>query len=277
MSAASQAAARVAAGLGYVVEDPVILQETNNTVVWLKPNEIIAKVGKWTHSYDSLVREHSVGEALALADAPIAPPIAGVGPVRDESTGMVVTLWHRLERDDQRQASSLEVAAALRRLHDALARYDGTKLPSFRSHLSLARSALDDDRRMAELPPPDRSLLRETYDRLVTELDSFTFAQRSLHGEPHDRNFLMTTLGVTWIDLENVCIGPLEWDLAAVPQGVAALFPEVDTKLVDLLAMLKSAQVATWCWIRADVPEMRRHGEYHLDVIRSRQRDQHQL
>ena len=36
------------------------------------------------------------------------------------------------------------------------------------------------------------------------------------------------------------------------------MFPEADTRLLNLLRTLNSARVATWCWIRADVPEMRR-------------------
>jgi hypothetical protein len=263
----------VAASLGYRVTDPVILQETNNTVVWLRPNEIIAKVGTWSHSGDLLAREHAVAQAVAEdAAAPIAPPLAGTEPMRDESTGMVVTLWRRLQTVDRDRASALDIAAALRRLHDALTRYDGATLPSFRKHLSLARSKLDDDRTMAALAPADRSLLRETHDELVPTLDRHPFSQRPLHGEPHDRNWLMTSRGVTWIDLENACVGPLEWDLAFVPPDVAALFPEADAELLDLLRILNSARVATWCWIGADVSEMRRHGEHHLEVIRSRSR-----
>ena len=46
------------------------------------------------------------------------------------------------------------------------------------------------------------------------------------------------------------------------------LFPEVDAVLLGLLRTLNSARVATWCWARADVGDMRKHGEYHLEQVR---------
>lgn len=36
--AALAAACRVAGGFGYTSDDPLVLQETNNTVVWLQPS-----------------------------------------------------------------------------------------------------------------------------------------------------------------------------------------------------------------------------------------------
>src|SRR5882757_8471274 len=102
MHGALDAATRVAAEFGYLADDALVLQETNNTVVWLKPHEIVAKVGKWAHSADALVREHAVGRALAGSDAPIAPPIVGVRPRRDRLTDFTVTLWQRFEHDGKR-------------------------------------------------------------------------------------------------------------------------------------------------------------------------------
>ena len=43
MSIPASAACRVAAEYGLISHDPVILQESNNTVVWLRPHAIIAK------------------------------------------------------------------------------------------------------------------------------------------------------------------------------------------------------------------------------------------
>lgn len=261
------AAVRAAAQHGYVADDPVLVQETNNTVVWLRPHEIIAKVGTWSHSEEALRREHAVATILAASDAPIAPPVRDAEPVRDEHTGFLVTLWQRLENDAAREPSPVDVAEALRRLHEGLSRCRD-QLPSFREGVRRARATLDDDRLMVALARDDRSTLRRAYDRVSTELDTRPLVAQALHGEPHMDNVLVTANGVRWVDLEAVCIGPLEWDVAFLPEGTARLFPEVDAVLLGLLRTLNSARVATWCWARADVGDMRQHGEYHLEQVR---------
>ncbi|MGH2539491.1 MAG: phosphotransferase [Actinomycetota bacterium] len=261
------AAVRAAARHGYVVADPVLVQETNNTVVWLRPHEIIAKVGTRAHSEEALRREHAVAKILAATGAPIAPPMPDAEPIRDELTGFLVTLWRRLEHDAAREPSPVDVAGALRRLHVGLSRYRG-ELPNFREGVRRARATLDDDRLMVALARDDRSTLRRAYDRVSTVLDTRQLAERALHGEPHMDNALVTTNGVRWVDLEAVCVGPLEWDVAFLPEETARLFTEVDAVLLGLLRTLNSARVATWCWAQADVGDMRKHGEYHLEQVR---------
>lgn len=267
-SPASLAATRIAAAHGYSTDNPVVVQETNNTVVWLRPHAIIAKVGTWAHSEEALRREHDVATALVSEDAPIAPPLPGVAPERDPETGFVVTLWRRLDHDPKREITATEAADALRHLHERLARYAG-ELPSFRSGLCLAQGALFDDRRMQSLPPNDRTMLRAAFDRLLADLEAQAFAEQGLHGEPHAGNRLVTASGPRWIDLEAVCVGPLEWDLAFMPEEALGRFPAADSDLLLLLRTLNSARVATWCWLRADIHEMRKHGEHHLERVRS--------
>ena len=46
MTPGVQAAVEVAGQFGLTVEDPTLIQETNNTVVWLRPHSVIAKVLK---------------------------------------------------------------------------------------------------------------------------------------------------------------------------------------------------------------------------------------
>jgi hypothetical protein len=269
-SNAAAAALRVAAEHGYETTDPIVMQETNNTVVWLRPHPIIAKVGTWPHSAGSLIREHAVAAALAADDSPIARPAGGAQPTRDAQTGFVVTLWDRLDHDPERLVRPGEVGGSLRRLHKGLARYEG-ELPSFQVGLSRARAVLADDGLMAVLTNEDLSMLRATFDSFRAEVQARSFDQQVLHGEPHDGNFLATPAGVRWIDLEAVCVGPLEWDLAFLPEEEVATFPAFDSELLGLLRTLNSARVATWCWSRADFEEMRRHGEYHLEQVRRAQ------
>ncbi|HYG72553.1 MAG TPA: hypothetical protein VEC15_09780, partial [Actinomycetota bacterium] len=266
-SSAVDAAARVGAANGFAVDGARVLDETNNVVVWLYPHGVIAKVGRWPHSVEALGREQAVATALARAGAPIATP-AAAAPMVDDVTGFVVTLWHRLEADPSRDVAPLEAGASLRELHEHLRGYSG-ELPDFRDHVASARSALDDDGAMAALPNPDRQVLRGAIDAWRGRVDAASFVSRPLHGEPHLGNVLPTPDGPRWVDLEDVCTGPSEWDLAFLPEDAVAAFGDVDADLLALLRDLVSAVVATWCWVRADADGMLPHARYHLARVKA--------
>jgi len=259
----AEAASRAAAQRELTVRSTVVLSEANNAVLWLRPADVVAKVGRWAHSRTPLLLEHAVAEALrdsAVARLPLGAPID------DADTGYLVTLWEHLEHDTEHEATPGEVAAALRALHAALERY-GPSLPSFREALDLGRGTLEDDAQMAALPEADRGRLAAAFDGWLAELDCRTFPERVLHGEPHDRNLLFTPRGPRWIDLEAVSCGPVEWDLAFLEDDVVELFPEADPDLLGLLRLLNSARVGTWCWARVDVGDMRWHAEHHLGIV----------
>ena len=122
-SIGASAASRIGASHGYPAEDPAVLQESNNTVVWLRPHPVIAKVGKWRHSVETLVREHAVAVVLAARGAPIAPPLPGVQPTRDDKTDFIVTLWTRLANAPASTVEPADLGTSLSRLHDDLAHY----------------------------------------------------------------------------------------------------------------------------------------------------------
>jgi aminoglycoside phosphotransferase (APT) family kinase protein len=266
-SDATGAACRVAAALGYPSSDPALLQETNNTVVWLRPHDIIAKVGKWSHSEPSLTREHKIAASLAADGAPVARPLPGSDPMHDAPTGYIVTLWERLVRSRRRVVDPTEIGSSLRELHQALSRFDG-ELPSFEVSLDLAQTVLWDDGAMKALASADRALLRETFARLRDEISRYPYREQPLHGEAHDGNLLITPDGLRWIDFEGASMGPLEWDLAFLPDAALGVFPEADEELLGLLRTLNSARVATWCFVRWDFHELRSHAEHHLEKVR---------
>ena len=80
---ALEAAVSVAGAVGVVAERPVILADSNNTIVWLAPAPIVAKVGT-SHFRDaeleSLTRELAVAAHLSQHGAPIVAPAAGLSP-----------------------------------------------------------------------------------------------------------------------------------------------------------------------------------------------------
>lgn len=268
MTSALEVATEVAGELGIITTDPVVLQETNNKVVWLRPEPVVAKVAVRAHSQADLRLEFAVATELAASDAEIARPMPGTQPVVHPGTGFVVTFWERLDGADRVDVPAQELAGSLHRLHTALGR-TGVSLPSFKVMLARAREVLDDDARMAALREEDRDFLRGAYDRGLLALEGVDLDGRRLHGEPHNGNRIQTSRGPRWIDFESCCFGPLEWDLAFQPPDVVRLFPEADPGLLALLRTLNSVRVATWCWGSAHHPEMRRHGAQHLALLRS--------
>jgi thiamine kinase-like enzyme len=77
-------------------------------------------------------------------------------------------------------------------------------------------------------------------------------AEQLLHGEPHPGNVLSTRKGPLFIDLETCCRGPVEFDLAHVPEEVSERYPDVDRELLGECRILVLAMVAAWRWDRDD-------------------------
>ncbi|MGH9096245.1 MAG: phosphotransferase, partial [Acidimicrobiales bacterium] len=184
MTPGFRAAVAVAERLGLLVEAPLLIQETNNTVVWLRPHPVIAKVGTHPHSAEALTREHHVASVLAAHGAPIAPPLSESRPVHDRESGFVVTLWDRLEHNPEAEPTGANIGRSLAELHDALHHCD-VAIPDFRVELDSARIALFDDVKVAALAPVDREFLRSAFDDLRANLEQRVFPDRALHGEPH--------------------------------------------------------------------------------------------
>jgi Ser/Thr protein kinase RdoA (MazF antagonist) len=258
----------VAGQLGLRAEHAVLLQETNNTVVWLRPEPVIAKVATRPDAKSDVRLEHAIASELAALRSDIAAPLPGSFPVVHLETSFVVTFWQRLDEDAHATVAPDELALSLRKLHLALAQTH-TALPSFRTALTRARTALNNASSMSALAPEDLRFLRQVFDDRLAQLDDMTLDEHRLHGEPHDGNRLVTAEGLRWIDFESCCRGPLEWDLAFLATEADGRFPHTDVKLLRLLQQLNSARVATWCWALARLPDMRRHGEMHLALLRT--------
>lgn len=256
----------IAEEYGLTGVQPRVLQDTNNTVVWLTPHPVVAKVATGKQTQPSVVREYDVCRHLAACNAPIRRPWSDAPTRIHERTGYVVSLWEYLEDSDDEITASA-TAETLKEVHRALATYP-SPLPSFRDALAAAAEALGDDQRMRALTKADLAMLRAGFASLLDQLEVHTFINQPLHGEPHLGNVLSTGTGQRWIDFEAVSLGPLEWDLAFLADDAVALFPDVEPRHLALLRPLNSARVATWCWARAELPGMRSHAEHHLEVVR---------
>jgi Ser/Thr protein kinase RdoA (MazF antagonist) len=169
-----------------------------------------------------LEREVSVAQHLAASDVPIVAPWHDPGPHTAE--GLEVSLWHWVDHDD-RHVSSAEFGAMLGPLHEALASYPGN-LPPLVGPLTDIATALT-----ASSEP--------TLHRAAAELVplALSWSRRPLHGDAHTGNVLVTPSGPRWTDFEDVCLGPVEWDLASMTitdDALAAYAGPIDrTQLAD--------------------------------------------
>ena len=257
------AAVEAAAAHGLHGIEPRILADWNDTIVWLRPEPLVARVATSPFRVDpeaELAREVSLARAVAERGGPALPPATDppTGPHR--ARGLALTFWPYADVTGG-EPSPAEVAASLRELHEAL---QATPLPPLSATLDRAEaleppSLLDDDRRFLA------AALRE----LRRRLDAFDLPERALHGGPHGANLLRTRDGLCWIDLDAACRGPLEWDLAYLPAEAATLFPELDPEALEVARLLAGACVATWCWAQLGrAPEVDEAAHLHLRRLR---------
>ena len=133
-----------------------------------------------------------------------------------------MTLWKFVPHDAQAPPPQpRELGRSLRELHVALADFPGDLAP-----LSEIRDWLA--RLLAELRPSP-SLPRQDIDWLAFKLDALTPAvfesslpAQALHGDASISNLLRTEVGLVWNDLEDVCAGPVAWDVCGLMTSARA-------------------------------------------------------
>jgi hypothetical protein len=207
---------------GLPASDPVVLRDLTNLIVHLRPAPVVARVqltlgalrgSAWART------EIDAAQFLAAAGAPVAPPASDVDPGPHEIDGFLVTFWTYVDHDPA-LADAAVAGRSLRELHDAFAAYGG-ELPTC-DRLEEVRRLLDDPelRQLANMLPP--------------------LEGPPIHGDAHLRNVLWTRDGPLWSDLENICRGPREFDLACLrfrpsPEADAAIaaYGEHDADAVE--------------------------------------------
>ena len=142
--------------------------------------------------------------------------------------------------------------------------------PHFTDRLAEIQRWLADGEATPDLADKDRELLLdrlETPRRLRTDRGA---AEQLLHGEPHPGNVLTTKNGLRFIDFENCARGPVEFDLAWVPDEVSERYRDADQELVGECRTLVLALIAAHRWRRDDQhPSGRESGVAFLDVLRA--------
>ena len=221
------AAQAVAREHGVPCDEAVLIAAGSNVLVHLKPAPVVARVMTGTAVLHDdveqwLAREVAVGAFLAERTNLVVPPTDVLPPGPYEQDGLWMTMWEFVPHDQQAPPPDpRELGRSLRGLHAALAEFPGDLAP-----LSEIRDWLE--RLLAELRPSPR-LTQRDIDWLRFELDALTpavfassLSAQALHGDASMSNVLRTDSGLVWNDLEDVCAGPVAWDIAGLVASARA-------------------------------------------------------
>jgi hypothetical protein len=212
-AARALAAARaVAAAHGVAGEDAVVVAAGSNVMVHLRPAPVIARVMTGTVQLHGDVARWLAGEVavgvflgergLAVAPSAVLPP----GPHQHD--GLWMTFWEFVAHEASPALPRAdELGHALRAMHDALADFPGELGP-----VSDVRDWLD--RLAAGLP--DGEPLRSQLQALTPTVFESALPTQAIHGDASISNLLRTDHGLLWNDLEDVCVGPVHWDVAGL-------------------------------------------------------------
>jgi Ser/Thr protein kinase RdoA (MazF antagonist) len=263
------AARSVASALGLAVDDAIVLQESNRITLHLLPCDVLVQVSPVTKQVAQF--EIEVAQRLAVAGSPVAALEPRVEPRVYEQDGYVVTLWTYYEPLTAEIAPA-DYAQALLRLHTGMRQLD-VPTPHFTDRVEEAQQLVADRARTPDLADADRELLGATLRRLRRTVAESGRPEQVLHGEPHPGNVLATRDGPLFIDLETCCRGPVEFDLAHVPEDVAQHYPGVDHDLLRDCRMLTLAMIIMWRWDRNDrLPDGHRLAAEALSQLRAPER-----
>ncbi len=255
------AAMSTASAFDLTVDDAIVLHDSNRLVLRLMPCDVVARVAPMAY-HASAETAVELAQRLAETDSPVAALEPRVEPrvyVRD---GFVIDMWTYYEPVPSRELPPADYAHALERLHAGMRQIDVTT-PHFTDRVADTQQGVASRDVTPELADADRELLGSTLRRLRRAIGDRGAAEQLLHGEPHPWNVLSTKSGPLFIDFENCVRGPVEFDLAWVPEEVSEHYPDADQDLVGECRGLMLAIVAACRWRRDDQhPDRPRRAEW---------------
>ena len=255
------AASSIARDLGLRVEDVVVVQNSNKLALRLMPCDVLARVAVVGEEVAAL--EVTLAQKLGAASAPIASLDARVEPRVHVRDGFAITFWTYYESVTGTHVPG-DYADALRRLHAAMLSVE-VEAPHLTKRIAAAEDLVTDREQTPALGDADRVLLLDTLHTGRQVLCDTAHGDQLLHGEPHPGNLLSTRSGALFIDFETCCLGPIEFDVAHLPDDVSLRYPDVDLSLLQESRRLVLAMVAAWRWdVRDEFPGGRRQG---LDIV----------
>lgn len=260
------AAKSIATDLGLAADDVIVITNSNKLALRVLPCDVFARVARVGREVAQF--EVDLAQRLAETGSPVARLDPRVPPRVYERDGFAVTLWTFYEPVPQEVAPA-EYADALARLHAGMREID-LPSPHFTDRVAEAQQLVASGDLTPDLADDDRALLSTTLQSLRRAIGDRGAAEQLLHGEPHAGNVLSTKTGPRFIDLETCCRGPIEFDVAHVPEEVSERYPDVDHELRRQCRILMLAMITTWRWDRNDqFPNGRQLRTERLSQLRS--------
>jgi Ser/Thr protein kinase RdoA (MazF antagonist) len=263
---AMAAATSLAGTLDLPADDAVVIHNSNKLALRLLPCDVFARVALVGQEVFAL--EVELAERLAAQASPVAALEPRVDPRVYEGDGFALTLWTYYETVTLDRPSPVDYSDALQRLHAGM-RQVKIAAPHFMERAAEAVRLVADRDETPALSDGDRLLLLDTLQSAGQQIHGRGAAEQLLHGEPHPGNVLRTQDGPLFIDFETCCRGPIEFDVAHLPEEVSANYPEVDHALLEECRRLVLAMVAAWRWdVRDEFPAGQQHGRDILTTLR---------
>lgn len=244
-----RSARALASSLGLIVDDAIVLQDSNKLTLRLLPCDVVARIAPAEQQNAEF--ELALAIELGRVGGPVAAPAPGVEPRVHPRDGVVITLWTHQAAVSSPELSPAAYAEGLARLHGAMRTVD-LAAPHVTDRVESAQQLVASRDLTPGLADADRELLADTltrYGRIIGECGG----QQLLHGEPHPGNVINTVDGPVFIDLETCCRGPVEFDLAHAPAEIVEHYPGVDHELLAQCRILMLAMITTWRWDVDDV------------------------
>ncbi len=261
------AAMSTASALGLTSANAIVLHNSNKLAVRLLPCDVLARVAPIAHQNAQF--EVELAQRLTETGCPAGALEPRVEPRVYERDGFAITLWIYYEPLATGPVTPADYASALERLHAGMRRLDVTT-PHFTDRVAEAQQLVMSRDLTPTLADADRELLGNTLRSLRRTICDRGAAEQLLHGEPHPGNVLSTKNGLLFIDLETCCRGPVEFDLAHVPEEVSDRYTGADQELLRECRGIVLAMVAAWRWDLSDqFPNGERAGRALLSAVRA--------